>query len=40
MIDRGRLFDVPTFRWIPAKSRVAVEYRAIVREADVIPDLL
>ena len=24
MIDRGRLFDVPTFRWIPANSRVEV----------------
>jgi hypothetical protein len=22
MIDRGRLFDVPTYRWIPAKTRV------------------
>jgi len=29
MIDRGRLFDTPTFRWIPAKSRVEVEYRAV-----------
>jgi hypothetical protein len=37
MIDRGRLFDVPTFRWIPAKSRVTVEYSAILRDADVIP---
>ena len=26
MIDRGRLFDTPTYRWIPAKSRVEVEY--------------
>ena len=40
MIDRGRLFDVPTYRWIPAKSRVEVEYWAIIREADVIPEFL
>jgi hypothetical protein len=40
MIDRGRLFDVPTFRWIPAKTRVEVVYRAIVRDADVVPDVL
>ena len=26
MIDRGRLFGVPTYRWIPARTRVAVEY--------------
>jgi hypothetical protein len=40
MIDRGRLFDVPTFRWIPAKSRVEVVYWAIARDADAVPDVL
>jgi hypothetical protein len=40
MIDRGRLFDVPTYRWIPAKSRVEVDYWAIVRDADVVPESL
>jgi hypothetical protein len=40
MIDRGRLFDVPTFRWIPAKSRVEAVYWAIARDADVVPDVL
>jgi hypothetical protein len=40
MIDRGRLFDVPAFRWIPAKSRVEVAYCAIVRDADVVPETL
>ena len=40
MIDRGRLFDVPTYRWIPAKSRVEVEYCAVVRKADAIPERL
>jgi hypothetical protein len=40
MIDRGRLFDVPTYRWIPAKSRVEAEYWAIIRDADAVPELL
>jgi len=40
MIDRGRLFDVPTYRWIPAKSRVEVEYCAVMREADAVPERL
>jgi len=40
MIDRGRLFDVPTYRWIPAKSRVEVEYWAILRDAAAVPDIL
>jgi hypothetical protein len=38
MIDRGRLFDVPTYRWIPAKSRVEVEYWAVMRDADAVPE--
>ena len=40
MVDRGRLFDVPTYRWIPAKSRVEVEYWAIMRDAEIVPELL
>jgi hypothetical protein len=40
MIDRGRLFDVPTYRWIPARTRVEVEYWALCRQADAIPDAL
>jgi len=40
MIDRGRLFDVPTYRWIPAKSRVEVEYCAVIRHADAGPERL
>jgi len=28
MIDRGRLFGVPTYRWLPARTRVEVRYRA------------
>jgi hypothetical protein len=32
MIDRGRLFDVPTYRWIPARSGVEVEYWIVMRD--------
>jgi hypothetical protein len=38
MVDRGRLFDVPTYRWIPAKSRIEVEYWTIIRDADAVPE--
>jgi hypothetical protein len=40
MIERGRLFDAPTFRWIPAASEVQVEYWATVRRADAVPETL
>jgi hypothetical protein len=40
MIERGRLFDAPTFRWLPAKSRVDVEYRAVMLHADTVPETL
>jgi hypothetical protein len=40
MIDRGRLFDVPTYRWIPARSRVQVEYWALFQNADAVPERL
>ena len=38
MIERGSLFGVPGFRWIPAKSTVAVEYWAILELATAVPD--
>jgi hypothetical protein len=31
MIERGSLFGVPAFRWIPARSRVEVRYCATIR---------
>jgi hypothetical protein len=37
MIERGRTFDTPGFRWIPARQRIAVAYRAILRHADAMP---
>jgi hypothetical protein len=40
MIERGHLFDTPTFRWIPARSQVTVEYRIVVLQASRVPDAL
>ena len=37
MIERGRTFDTPGFRWIPARRRVEVEYRATLRPATAMP---
>jgi hypothetical protein len=31
MIERGSLFGVPAFRWIPARTRVEVRYCATIR---------
>ena len=39
-IDRGRLFDTPTFRWIPAASRVSVEYWCVSTAAAAVPETL
>jgi hypothetical protein len=40
MIDRARLFGVPTYRWIPAASPVSVEYWAVLSATEAIPDTL
>jgi hypothetical protein len=40
MVDRGSLFGTPTYRWIPAASRLAVEYWVLVAAGDAIPDTL
>jgi hypothetical protein len=40
MIDRGRLFDTPAFRWIPAASRVSVEYWCVSEAAEAVPETL
>jgi len=40
MIERGRLFDVPAFRWIPARTRIDVEYWIVCGRADRIPERL
>lgn len=40
MVERGSLFGTPAFRWIPARSRVTVEYRAALAPAARIPETL
>ncbi len=38
MISRGALFGVPAYRWIPARSRVQVDYCAFIMMAPSIPE--
>ena len=38
MITRGTLFGVPAYRWIPARSRVQVDYCAFITMAPSIPE--
>ena len=38
MIERGRLFDTPCFRWLPAGRTTEVEYRAFLAPAAAIPE--
>jgi hypothetical protein len=40
MIERGSLFGVPGFRWIPAKSTVRVRYWAMLAPAASVPEAL
>jgi hypothetical protein len=40
MIERGRLFGVPTYRWIPARTKVAAEYWILCRPATAVPERL
>ena len=40
MVDRRSLFDVPTYRWLPAKRRVEAEYWALTSSADRVPETL
>jgi hypothetical protein len=40
MIQRGELFGVPGYRWIPARTRVEVDYWIVCREADRVPERL
>jgi len=40
MIDRCRLFGVPTYKWLPAKATAEVEYWVVARTADAVPEVL
>jgi hypothetical protein len=39
-IDRGSLLSTPTYRWLPAKATITVEYCAFVRQSDSLPESL
>jgi hypothetical protein len=38
MINRGRTFDTPGYRWIPARGKVEVDYIAFITTAPSIPE--
>ncbi len=40
MVARGRLFDTPAYRVLPARGRLEAEYWAIARSARTIPETL
>jgi hypothetical protein len=40
MVERGRLFDVPTFSWLPALATREIEYWIVCLAADIIPERL
>ncbi len=40
MIERGPMFGTPTCRWIPAGTRVDVEYWAVTLQARAVPETL
>jgi hypothetical protein len=40
MVDRGQLFGVPSYRWLPAKGRLQAEYWATVHSAESVPESL
>jgi len=40
MIERGQLFGVPGYRWLPAKSRLEAEYWAVMQSAVEGPETL
>ncbi len=38
MVERNRLFEVPAYRWLPARERLLAEYCAFATVADSIPE--
>jgi hypothetical protein len=38
MIDRGQLFGVPGYRWLPARGTLEVEYWAVMQPATAVPE--
>ncbi|MGB6687246.1 MAG: hypothetical protein WBE76_05330 [Terracidiphilus sp.] len=40
MVERGKLFGTPTYKWIPAGGQLRAEYWVISQTVDVIPESL
>lgn len=40
MTERASLFGVPTYRWLPARGRAEVEFWALTRKSEAIPEFL
>jgi hypothetical protein len=38
MVERGSLFGIPAYRWVPARSKVTVTYCAFITTVDKIPE--
>jgi hypothetical protein len=38
MIDRGSLFGVPSYRWIPARKKLEAKYWAVIGSANRVPE--
>jgi len=38
MVERGSLFGVPSYRWVPAHTKLTVEYCAFIMTAEKIPE--
>jgi hypothetical protein len=38
MVERGTLFGVPSYKWVPAKSKLNVEYCAFITTNNAMPD--
>lgn len=40
MVDRARLFDLPTFRWLPARRTLTAHYAIVLEATDRVPESL
>jgi hypothetical protein len=38
MVERGRMFDTPCYRWIEAKQALSAEYEAAIAPVDELPE--
>jgi hypothetical protein len=40
MVDRGRMFETPTYRWLPANGTLEATYWIVLQTADRVPESL